>query len=806
MAAPPLFDGVDAALAQCVDAHESDALRDMLRAHGAALWEGPLPHALPDAGTHAQLRHPTHIVTPTSRCAELLAYEHASVAPPVAVTPAWVRRSVALGLPQAADTYSPDPTKIFSGVIVSCSGLSPHDEEVLTTTVASLGGGVRTSLTRDVTHVLATSREGAKVAALEEHPDVGIHVVAPHWISDSSSLQRVLSLDEYAFPLLEPGKLPLCLRATHERPIRPVADTDEAPPVVSVSCAALARNAVLFARDVHGGSMEAAPELRLLQNRVRQAGGSCLPALAADAPDADVFSAVRAADIVVARYRQGAEYEEAMRRGIPIGTLAWLSEVLVSGTLTPPPDRLLHFPYPTEPVPGFPSMSVSLTNYTGAKRRYLRDLITKMGATYTPELTRANSVCVALDLAGDKVSMAREWNIPIVNHTWVEACFATWTNQNLAQRSFITFPGAATLAATVGVAGVADECLLVGEGRESRGAADARARAAIQRHGAGTASSERGNGSDGMAPQTHDAWMRESCPPSPRPPRGCSVQSESDGVPAPSHKREDVSWAAHQSRDASAAPTETSDSGSEYATRTSLGPRTGFPRGVVPCGDHAAHQLKTARRRKVSPDVAQISIATTSVNLSARECEVLDALHVARTDDMSVATHLVAARLTRTEKMLRAIASGTVAVVGVQWVKDMVKRRTVLDTSTYMLHDAAKEKQFGIQLADVLARSRAAPGALFRGHTFYVTRAVAPSRDILRRVIQAAGGAAADVPQNVVVVDDTHHVIACVEDAQAVATLRAQTKKEWTAWTPEVVLSSVMRQVPTWAPEYVLEL
>ena len=172
-----------------------------------------------------------------------------------------------------------------------------------------------------------------------------------------------------------------------------------------------------------------------------------------------------------------------------------------------------------------------------------------------------------------------------------------------------------------------------------------------------------------------------------------------------------------------------------------------------------------------------------------------------RTDDIHEATHLVAKNLTRTEKMLCAIARG-LEIVAPSWIRDMARHKRVIDAAPHALVDRAKEAQWGIELAAVLARSRAAPGALLKGHHFYLTKSVQPARDVLRRVIAAAGGASTAVSTSLparTVLDDPehHHVVSCRADAKALSALQTQCAKTGgtlVAYTPELVLASVLRQ------------
>lgn len=668
---------------------------------------------------------------------------------------------------------------IFSGVVISCARLSPHDVEMLGSAVTSLGGGVRQTLCEDVTHLVASSHEGSKMQALAQHPDVHIRAVAPHWINDSFSLNRLLPEDDYLFDLTDPTSLPVCLRAAYQRPAETAPSEPHATPANS-DHAVLEGQAVLLSRDIHGGSLESHPQLHSLRDRIVRAGGHCLDVIGADAPLADVHAAVQRADLVVARYRESDEFACALQHHKTIGTLAWLVKVLSTGHRTSPRDRLLHFPFPHAPVPGFENMTITLTNYTGQARVYLKELIAKMGATFTPEMTPANSVCVALELRGEKVAKAREWNIPVVNHTWLESCFATWTNQNLAQRQFITFPGAAQLRAVVGHVGVAESSL---------------------------------------APYR---TLPDPTPPVPAPmsathdePTVAPMADQVSLVP------DDVFADTLPAEDAPSTPPLDAESAAPTVVDSDKAPVVDADEtpAVEAVTDSAPVPSASPRKRSASPrddapkrpktDVPVV--ATTSVELSEHECRVLDTLSIVRTDNIMEATHLVAKSLTRTEKMLCAIARG-LDVVSMSWIRAMVKAKAVVPAASYALSDKKKEQQWGIQLADVLARSRLAPGALLQGHHMVLTRHVRPSSEVLAHIVEAAGGRAsvATAKTDTTDWDDHTHVVSCAEDAKVVAALRKDYGKHhpdapWRVYSPELILSGVLRQSMDWTHTHELE-
>ncbi|KAG8932273.1 hypothetical protein FRC01_014804, partial [Tulasnella sp. 417] len=91
-------------------------------------------------------------------------------------------------------------------------------------------------------------------------------------------------------------------------------------------------------------------------------------------------------------------------------------------------DQLCHFPIPNSKIKDFDKYEITVTNYTGESRDYLRNLIDAVGGTFSATMSKANTHVIAAHLGGQKAERALGWNIPIVNHTWLEDCFLEWKN------------------------------------------------------------------------------------------------------------------------------------------------------------------------------------------------------------------------------------------------------------------------------------------------------------------------------------------------------------------------------------------
>ena len=64
----------------------------------------------------------------------------------------------------------------------------------------------------------------------------------------------------------------------------------------------------------------------------------------------------------------------------------------------------------------------------------------------------------------------------------------------------------------------------------------------------------------------------------------------------------------------------------------------------------------------------------------------------------------------------------------------------ISDPKDYLLQDPAGEKRWGFKLADALQRARVSERKIFHGYTFYVTKSVQLEFEVIRRVVDSAGG------------------------------------------------------------------
>ncbi|KAJ7032738.1 hypothetical protein C8F04DRAFT_645408 [Mycena alexandri] len=330
-------------------------------------------------------------------------------------------------------------------------------------------------LTKDVTHLFAVSPISEKYSTGMSHRDqTGLKVLVPDWFDDSVQLGvRDLSTETYEWP--EPEVLT-------RRPQTPTRLKEKQRSSLSPQKKALYTTAswdpskpLLVTQDVWGGrrillstSLELSGSRRcIVEDGIRKAKGVPV-AYSGEGTVEEEVDLLKDCDVLVTRYRTGQVFFEAWRAGKAIGTLSWLLNAQVTGVYSSPLDQLLHFPIPPGAVAGFEEQIISVTNYAGEMRDYLKKLITLMGGNFTPNLSTKNTALIAASLSGSKTDKAAEWSIPIVNHTWLEDCFLRWQKLTPATPKYVSYPPGRDFSDLLGERGVGPLIAEIIEGEARR--------------------------------------------------------------------------------------------------------------------------------------------------------------------------------------------------------------------------------------------------------------------------------------------------------------------------------------------------
>ncbi len=155
-------------------------------------------------------------------------------------------------------------------------------------------------------------------------------------------------------------------------------------------------------------------------------------------------------DWFICQYRDGPEYVRASHLGKTVGNLSWLYHLITHDEWTSPLRRLLHYPIPREGIPGFKDLIITVSNYGGEARIYLENLITAAGATFTKTMKSDNTHLITARDNSEKCEAARDWNIDMVNHLWIEESYAKCEMQSLTVPKYTHFPPRTNLGEVIG--------------------------------------------------------------------------------------------------------------------------------------------------------------------------------------------------------------------------------------------------------------------------------------------------------------------------------------------------------------------
>lgn len=164
----------------------------------------------------------------------------------------------------------------------------------------------------------------------------------------------------------------------------------------------------------------------------------------------EVVDDVEQCDIFICQFRDGTQYVRAAQQGKDVGNLVWLYHIMVYNEWTSPLQRLLHYPVPRNGIPGFMDMKITLSNYGGEARIYLENLITAAGATYTRTMKAENTHLITARMHSEKCEAAKDWNIEIVNHLWIEESYAACKALTLNNDRYRHFPPRTNLGEVIG--------------------------------------------------------------------------------------------------------------------------------------------------------------------------------------------------------------------------------------------------------------------------------------------------------------------------------------------------------------------
>ncbi|KAH6894380.1 hypothetical protein B0T10DRAFT_250716 [Thelonectria olida] len=333
------------------------------------------------------------------------------------VTTQWAVTSISRHKQAQVRPFSPDPRMIFSQVVVTCADLPEQDKESIAGATMALGGQESKDVSRLTTHICALSMDHPKVKSAVQK-NFKVKIVLPHWFDDCFKLGK--RIDEQPYCLPDPEIL--SKSPDDDLKIPETANLDGATsatptylPLPLPPDGDVVRPPVTVFQDRHvmlSSDLSITPRLnKVIRDIIVNSGGK-------------LMKRVEDCDIFVCQYRDGHEYIQAAQSCKEIGNLAWLYYLIVQNDWTSPLRRLLHYPVPKLGIEGFKDMRITVSNYGGEARVYLENLIRACGAEFTKTMKADNTHLITARNSSEKCKVAPEWGITVVNHLWIEECYA----------------------------------------------------------------------------------------------------------------------------------------------------------------------------------------------------------------------------------------------------------------------------------------------------------------------------------------------------------------------------------------------
>ncbi|KAK3349321.1 hypothetical protein B0T25DRAFT_610025 [Lasiosphaeria hispida] len=711
-------------------------LSQIVKEHGAEVLE-------PDRKGKIRIPQATHIIANTIDFEQYI--EAQAMMIPV-VTSAWIKTTVARGKVAQVRPYSPDPRMIFSNVILTCADIPDIDKETITGATMALGGMEAKDLTRLTTHICALSMDHPKcIEAQKKSPKCKL--VLPHWFGDCFRLGKRIDEGPYLLPD------PEILRKGADEEVRvPLSQdlqgaTSAEPNTILPSMQAERRKEklVVFAQKkiMFSSNLPLNKNLeKILTGLVNDGGGQIVK----EVDDCDIF---------VCRYRDGPDYVKAAQNQKDVGNLAWFYHLIVHNEWTSPFRRLLHYPIPKDGIPGFKDMKITLSNYGGDARTYLENLITASGATYTKTMKAENTHLITARMHGEKCEAAKDWNIEIVNHLWIEESYAKCKVQTLTNGKYHHFPQRTNLGEVIGQTFLDERTLqnMFYPGGEGNLDSAARKKRKIVKDAQENVYK--------VGVPADFSVMQDSSPAPPKTAKKTrAVQTRNYATPAKAHiisgKENDTpSILSTGSRSAKAqALSKLQDMAPDIALYEKEKKRsakdTHAPWGGKRAADHldrersartsspgeasdgedeaqGSSSKRPSKRPKLSLPQVDMRICLTSYDRWSKDKSNEEAdrkklrnlgIHIVQ--ESAVCDYLAAPRVVRTMKFLRALARGP-EVISSSFIDECLDTGKRPDPKDYPLIDEENEKKYGVELDVIISRARAIRSRLLFGVPIYCT-------------------------------------------------------------------------------------
>ncbi|PLB46740.1 BRCT domain protein [Aspergillus steynii IBT 23096] len=709
--------------------------------------------------TFPPLEEFTHLVSSTIDFPDFDAANDALI--PV-VKPQWLHACLSKRKLANPRQYSPDPRLFLNDVVVTCGDIPEGDKDAIVGGVLAKGGLYSPRMTHMVTHLVDLTADSDK-ARIAIGKKLNAKIVLPHWFDDCLKLGR--RIDERPYTLPDPE----ILRAAPDAPIRSVDNRDivgastpeptSLPNVMSPNSRpkldVFEGKQVMLCTDLGIG-----PHLiESISDIIKQGGGS-------------MTSNISTADLLICRYREGVAYRIAARLNKDIGNLSWLYHLMTYNTWTSPLRRLLHYPVSRTGIEGFRGFRISLSNYVGEARAYLENLIAATGAECTKTLKQDNTHLITAHGNSEKCSAAREWGLHVVNHLWLEECYAKWKLLPVSDCRYNHFPRRTNLGEVVGQTRL-DKTVLENVFYPSEDSTEPPVTRPMQARDQNTAAAKQPLSEKATELDTE---MTEAPPTTtPRATKKSRKNSDSKKLQTPARMRltsegkENETPSSTSSRKSKEAATARLHG---YAPDLALYEKEKKRVGGVIYGgrrvtdedrvmlnnnkkrrsleaeenhDDDDETADPKRQKKAKPPITMHLLITgyqrwvgNQKKEDADKRQLRD-LGIMIVQDARKCSHLAAPSILRTPKFVNALAYAPM-IISVEFITACLRKDFLVDPEEFPLKDDAAEKRFGFSLEKAKANAKNNRNRLLSGYKIYCVESIRGGFDAFKSIADANGG------------------------------------------------------------------
>ena len=168
---------------------------------------------------------------------------------------------------------------------------------------------------------------------------------------------------------------------------------------------------------------------------IEQLGGECVGSNSWDTES--TFS--HACTHVVVLTQEHASFALGQDANKALVTPVWVEDCSLAKKLLPawpqPVEKPWHRPLISrEPPAAMRRLVIAQTNYRGAAKNDVEDMVRILGATFTTTLSMSNTHLVCREYHGAKYEKAIQWKLKMVNHRWLRGCLRSPTRACAAHR------------------------------------------------------------------------------------------------------------------------------------------------------------------------------------------------------------------------------------------------------------------------------------------------------------------------------------------------------------------------------------